>query len=123
MGNFFGKLAVILAIIAGSLVVTSEAAQAIPDCGPGLICYYDTATGPILSQHADNVPRNECRAMFPATSAFRNNTTLRWFIFRTGNCTGSHWEIPPGVANTVSAQFGPGIDGHLQSQYRTSTTH
>jgi hypothetical protein len=109
-------------ISAGLVGITATPALAVPGCPAQTICYFDTANGPLLSQHSGGVPRNECRGVDPATSAFRNNTTTRWFVFGSASCVGAHKEIHPGDANTVAAAFGPGWDNGLHSQYRTSLT-
>lgn len=87
-------LAAVSAGIVGGALALSAPAQAIWNCTPDALCFYDTNTStyPFIDHDdADNSP-GECHVM-PASQRFKasyveNQTDHVWYWYRTLNCSG-----------------------------------
>lgn len=91
-----------------------------PGCSVDYICFHDTKTEyPWLSMHS-STPRNTCYQIAAYTSFITNNTSVQWYVFRTGDCSGSHQTAFPYLGKDMTLITG--WDNAIRSFYRTSST-
>jgi len=114
-------LAVMVGVQAPAQAATTAtvSAAALTPCSNS-ICFATVHDGFAFMSYPASTPRNTCKSVVDGQTTWINNATYyRWYVFDSGNCTGTHGIIYP---RTEAAMTGPWYRT-IGSTYRTSTTY
>lgn len=110
-------MSVSLLFVGGSVVVKNPPAEAIETCSSTGVCFYVEPQDLPLTGFSQSIPRGVCHNV-PAdqTHYVDNNTDVRWYVFRTSDCTGDRGPLYPNRQGFMSGVW----DRSIRSTYRTS---
>ncbi len=122
MKRFIERVGALVGVLVLALAVGAQPAAAAPGgcLTANVICFYnsDTDSGPIQIYSGD-VARNTCLDVPDnLTSWIKNNTGVRWRVFKTTNCTGTEAPIYPYTAGPMNSTW----NNVIGSTVRTSST-
>ncbi len=117
MNKIAVKLAVVLALLVGTVVATATPASAAYSCPTGVSCLYmnQGGTGYAISMPFGLHGLNTCTTLHQGypTYAFDNaesgkngyGSGLRLRMFEHHDCTGQTWTIPNGMTNSLGGSY------------------
>jgi hypothetical protein len=120
-----GLAAALLSVGAGTFVATSPAQAAPMPCplvDVKAFCLYPNQYWNVYPEwRSAGVTRNQCQVLNNEYlyNAVWNGTGLRWYLFHTTTCNGSHEEIAPGQIGDLPVGYD---GGQTHAIMRTSST-